>query len=284
MSQTVSLQEANRINDLDGKTWTKLTKSWFIINPKPRTERELTHPAKFPIEIPRRFIRLFSRKQQTVFDPFCGCGTTLYAARGLGRNGIGIELNEGWVEYIRTQLTQTTLIEPVWQEVIHGDARELTSLLNSHFAGNIPQLDLCITSPPYWKILRDSGTGRCDTQAKDRIATGLPTDYGDDPRNLELVDDYQEFLYGLVAIFRQIHKLLRDRGFLVIIVQNLRNTEDKQVYPLAWHLGLALGRFFELKREQLWCQANKSVGLHGFPTSYISNVHHHYCLIFQKTK
>ncbi len=47
----------------------------------------------FPEEIPERIIRMFSLIGDTVLDPFAGTGTTLWAARRLGRASIGVEID-----------------------------------------------------------------------------------------------------------------------------------------------------------------------------------------------
>jgi len=52
------------------------------------------HPAPFPLELPSRLIRLFSYPGETVLDPFAGTGTTLLAARQLGRKAVGYEISE----------------------------------------------------------------------------------------------------------------------------------------------------------------------------------------------
>lgn len=63
------------------------------------------HPAPFPLELPKRCIKLFSFYGDTVLDPFAGSGTTLKAAVDLGRKAIGYELNPDYVELIKNKVT-----------------------------------------------------------------------------------------------------------------------------------------------------------------------------------
>ncbi len=62
------------------------------------------HEAVFPLELPLRLIRMFSFAGETILDPFLGSGTTLKAARELGRNGIGFEINPDYGEMIRAKM------------------------------------------------------------------------------------------------------------------------------------------------------------------------------------
>jgi len=66
------------------------------------------HPAPFPLEIPARLIRMFSFPGDTVLDPFIGTGTTLLAAKLLGRNGIGVEIDERYCEMAAKRISQQT--------------------------------------------------------------------------------------------------------------------------------------------------------------------------------
>jgi modification methylase len=62
------------------------------------------HPAPYPLEIPRRLIRMFSFAGDTVVDPFGGTGTTALAAIETGRNSISIEIEPSYVDQIETRL------------------------------------------------------------------------------------------------------------------------------------------------------------------------------------
>jgi DNA modification methylase len=67
------------------------------------------HPAPFPIELARRCIRLSTWPGELVVDPFAGSGTTLLAARQLGRRAIGIEASEAYCELAARRLAQGEL-------------------------------------------------------------------------------------------------------------------------------------------------------------------------------
>jgi site-specific DNA-methyltransferase (adenine-specific)/site-specific DNA-methyltransferase (cytosine-N4-specific) len=61
----------------------------------------LSHSATFPVELPAWFIKLFTKSNDIVLDPFVGSGTTALAAIQLGRNFVGIDISEEYVEIAR---------------------------------------------------------------------------------------------------------------------------------------------------------------------------------------
>jgi site-specific DNA-methyltransferase (adenine-specific) len=67
---------------------------WYIDS----VRRNDDHEAKFPLELARRIVLLFSDKGDLVLDPFMGAGTTGLAAVRTGRNFIGIEKESKYVE------------------------------------------------------------------------------------------------------------------------------------------------------------------------------------------
>lgn len=62
------------------------------------------HLAMFPEELPARLIKMFSFSGETVLDPFLGSGTTSLAARDLGRNSVGYEVNPEFIPKIKDKL------------------------------------------------------------------------------------------------------------------------------------------------------------------------------------
>lgn len=60
------------------------------------SKKRIGHPAPFPIELPRRCIKLFSFVDDIIFDPFMGSGTTLIAAYLNNRRAIGFDVDEGY--------------------------------------------------------------------------------------------------------------------------------------------------------------------------------------------
>ncbi len=71
--------------------------------------KQYEHIAMFPEELPKRLIKMFSFAGETVFDPFAGSGTTSLAAKHLGRNSIGYEINRSFASIIRNKLCEEQL-------------------------------------------------------------------------------------------------------------------------------------------------------------------------------
>lgn len=95
------VKEASRVTHEEFTNWVQ-NSIWEF---QPASAKQEAHPAPFPEELPRRCIRLYSFKGDTVLDPFAGSGTTLRVARQLERNSIGYEINPEYQELIRKKLT-----------------------------------------------------------------------------------------------------------------------------------------------------------------------------------
>jgi site-specific DNA-methyltransferase (adenine-specific) len=65
--------------------------------------------AVMPAALANRAIGLSTWPGERVFDPFCGSGTTLLAARQLGRLAVGVEISERYCALAATRLTHGVL-------------------------------------------------------------------------------------------------------------------------------------------------------------------------------
>lgn len=65
------------------------------------SKKRVGHPAPFPVELPRRCIKLFSFVGDTILDPFLGSGSTLLACLQTERKGIGVGFDKNMCEKVK---------------------------------------------------------------------------------------------------------------------------------------------------------------------------------------
>ncbi len=74
------------------------------------TDRSVDHPCPKPIGQMKWIVNRISLQGETVLDPFMGSGTTLVAAKQLGRKAIGIEVEEAYCEIAARRLENTPVL------------------------------------------------------------------------------------------------------------------------------------------------------------------------------
>lgn len=263
--------KVNLLNDLTPPEWLKFTKTWFVHYPGKRKEGEINHPAKFPEKLAEEFIRFFTKEGQVVFDPFLGTGSTLVAAQRSGRKGIGIELQQKYVDFAREKVMVETG-DHKSQIIIQGDAARTDEYWKER---SLPVVDLVFTSPPYGYMLNKEGE-----LSRRRRKEGLDVAYSIDKRDLGNSESYDEFMRKLLDIFLKIKPKIKAKGHLIIIMQNYMHKGEYKM--LAWDIGRELAKHFQFRGEKIWCQNHKTLLPYGYRYCFVPNVHHHYCLIFRK--
>lgn len=100
--------DRTKLSDEEWKEWGSRG-VWFVRS----VQRNDDHVAKFPLDLAKRVIRLYSDEGDVVLDPFMGSGTTAMAAIELNRNYIGFEKEKKYVDLamknIRNFSVQTDL-------------------------------------------------------------------------------------------------------------------------------------------------------------------------------
>lgn len=76
------------------------------------TLRKNTHPTVKPVALMEYLVKLVSREGQVVLDPFMGSGTTGMACKKLGRDFVGIEMEEEYIEIAKARIEGTDRDKP----------------------------------------------------------------------------------------------------------------------------------------------------------------------------
>lgn len=248
---------------LTKEEWREYTKTvWHIANTS-----DPNHPAVFPVEIPRRLIKLFSFYDETVLDPFAGIGTTAIAAMELGRRSICFEQNPDYVTIIQNRVYDL-FNEKDRVQVILGDSRNMEVIIEN-------SVGLVVTSPPYWN----------------------KADYGDAPENLGKEPVYPRFFYEIRPVFLECLRVLKPGRKLCLVTANVnQHTEHGLLtFPLAADfINLLRDIGFLLINEIIWSKDGTGgkwgsygkqrpiFGSYPYPPNFLFKNVHEYIVIVAK--
>src|SRR3990172_3467087 len=103
---------------------------WEFARVRYRMDEYENHPTQKPVALLERIIKASSNRGDTVMDPFSGTFTTCFTAKELGRNSIGIELQDEYVKIglRRLQLSTEYKGEKLQKEIRSFETKKLTSV------------------------------------------------------------------------------------------------------------------------------------------------------------
>jgi site-specific DNA-methyltransferase (adenine-specific) len=98
----------SKISDITKKEFIEWTNGVWTFMGESKTR--VGHPAPFPVELPKRCIKLFTFVGDSVLDPFVGSGSTLIACVLTNRKGLGIEIDKNYCEIAKNRLIKEAQI------------------------------------------------------------------------------------------------------------------------------------------------------------------------------
>lgn len=92
-----------KFNNTDETGKHRMIKNWFEFR---RDSKDIPriHPTQKPVNLLEQLIKIFTDPGDVIIDPCCGSGSTLYAARELGRSSFGFEVNKEFYGKAKEQM------------------------------------------------------------------------------------------------------------------------------------------------------------------------------------
>ena len=278
----------SHLNCMSAKEWIKSQLGVWQFYYEGRDVRDKEHhPATFPIALARRVIDLFTHGGELVMDPFLGSGTTLLAAQDAGRNAVGFDINENYLELARRRLEQAgshdkggkpgtatagpkdvegrpgTTTTGARQVAVHADARDIACYLAP---GTVA---LSLTSPPYANLLNRQRLNKSRRNRKNEQYLKVEQ-YSQRPEDLGTLS-IEKYGEAITEIYARLLPLHREKAHCVINVADMW-WENRRV-PIHLHIVKAVEKAgFELRNTIIWDRTNivNRVGIFGWPSNYIT--------------
>ncbi|MGB5847963.1 MAG: DNA methyltransferase [Ignavibacteriaceae bacterium] len=258
--------KTSKINDLNLNRWKEyddlITDSLWIID---KRDKSGAHSAgywgNFIPQIPNQFLRRYTKKGEWVLDPFLGSGTTLIECKRLGRNCIGIELNDEVIKLAKDNLLKEKSRSKVKIKVIKGDSGKV-NLKSELKKLKIDAVQFVLLHPPYWDIIKFSRKQDDLSNAKSvedflqMFGRVIDNTCGvlDKGRYLAVVigDKYSDGEWIPLGFYTM--KELMKRGYKLksTIVKNFDTTKGKMNQKELWRYRALAGGFYIFKHEYIF--------------------------------
>ena len=148
-----------KFNDVDLNNWKDSeiwTDSLWLIDERDKTGKHSNfYHGNFVPQIPHQLILRYTKKNDIIFDPFIGGGTTAFEAEALGRNCIGVDIQPKLIEQIKNKIdSKKNFFEFITGDSVHEKTFDkIKEILKNH---KREAVQLAILHPPYADIIKFS--------------------------------------------------------------------------------------------------------------------------------
>ncbi len=262
--------KTTKINDINLNRWKDykdiITDSLWIME---RRDKSGAHNGNywgnFIPQIPNQLFRRFTKKGDWILDCFLGSGTSLIECKRLGRNGIGVELNENVALLANKNIRAEENPFNIKTVVLNDNSSKIdySSVLNSL---GLSSVQFIIMHPPYWDIIK----------------------FSDNKDDLSNANTTEEFLNSFGTIVKNVSGILENNRYLAVVIGDKYSSGEwiplgflvmQEVLKYGFKLKSTIVKNFEEtkgKREQkeLWRYRALAGGFYIFK--------HEYIFLFQK--
>ena len=263
----------NRLNELTGKEWLYWTRSVIHRPYPPNCQHALrrVHGGQKPPDLCADLIRVFTKNDALVLDPFMGVGGTLLGAARAGRCAFGIEINPRWIE--------------IYHEVCRREGIAAFPARTGNAATVLEEVsgpfDLVLTDVPYWNMdvaPRSKGRyKRVGSPARPAPPTrldrfGAASEYA----------DKAAWLAALQQVFVLACERLKPGGHLLSFIGDMYM--GGVYHALSAELAAMLSGIEPLvwQANLIWYDVSKKLHIYGYRYRYIPSLVHQNVLVFRK--
>lgn len=275
LKKSFLVEKKSKLNDINLNRWQEyeeiLTDSlWQLDKREKGGQHTASYWGNFIPQIPRQLLLRYTKQGDWVIDPFLGSGTTLLESQGLGRNGIGGELQPEVAQQTGERLRKADNPNCVQSLVVVGDSR--TQDWKAHLQAATGETDakaqLLVLHPPYHDIIRFSQREECLSNCGGVVA--FLEQFEQVCKNaLEALDNerYVALVIGdkysgseWVPLGFQCMQVLQNLGCTLksIVVKNFESTLAKRQTQELWRYRALVGGYYVFKHEYVFVLQKKS--------------------------
>ena len=212
-------------NDLNIEDWKASdinTDSLWLIKERDKSgKHENIYHGNFIPQIPNQLIRRYTKKDEIVFEPFMGSGTTLFECEKLERKYIGFDINPKIVEYVRQKMSDDLVLNRFFvQECNSLDSEKVCESFEKSAFKNV---QFILMHPPYLDIVK----------------------FTDNPDDLSHIGNLKEFIGKFRVVCENSLKYLEKNRYFSLVVGDVY--KNGEVLPLAFYCMDMIKRYFKVK-------------------------------------
>lgn len=283
-------QKKKTFNGLSAREWASLSMSVWNDVSSVRAKKHLNHGATYPEKLCDRLIKMYSKKNDVVLDPFLGTGTTMISSLKNGRKSVGIELTDRFYKVCEESINNYYLdLSRSYNKI---DASKKYNLIKGDCLSVLPTLknnsiQLTITSPPYADLIHKVVKDRTNYHKKSAFVienNSTSNPYSSDPRDLGNMD-LEKYTEKVKEIMKMIYDITKPGGYNAWVVKDFRDTKNNipyvNLHEIISNCGESAG--FKLHDLIIWDQnVHRKLVLLGYPSVFYVNQNHSFIVVLRK--